>query len=66
MTRFVNHPIFGTADIFATASERIRHSLNSGLPDEEITAPISAWNHTAIAEFGGPLAAELVALEAGK
>ncbi len=63
MARFYNHQIFGTADRFPSAAERINDTLHSGLPDDEITAPIGAWHHSTVSEFGPTLAADLVALE---
>lgn len=64
MARFYNHQIFGTADSFPSAGERINDTLNIGLPDDEITAPIGAWHHASVSEFGAPLAADLMAMEA--
>jgi len=62
MPCFKHHPERGTT-AHMTAGERLQHSLNSGLPDEEITAPIGAWQHSSVTEFGSPLAGLLTEKE---
>jgi len=61
MARFTCYPD-QIRDDFAgmSAAERIAHILGAELPDDEIGAPIDTWHSSRVAEFGAPLAAELV------
>lgn len=58
--RFYAHPTLGTAD---TAAKRIADTLAMGLPDEEITAPISSWNMSRVAESAHVYADALARIE---